>query len=224
MLFQRGGSGTLPPSGFSIPRWDTLKQQWESSPIPSTSTVAIGSDTVVLGHQDSEGDDLDPDSPLLDHTYGWDNESPPRAVAVKAFNAEWRPVTNGQFLEYLLGDGAGKVEVPKTWVEEDGVYKVSIVSFTTAWQHTQTFDHFRFKPSTDQSLWMLPSIGLFSPPTMTLKYLLRVREDDCPPNLNYACSSTSITSTTRKVRTWASDIGTPFRMLLSSLCHLSFVD
>lgn len=85
---------------------------------------------MILGHQDSEGDDLNPDEPLLDHVYGWDNESPPHVIAVKGFKAEWRPVTNGQFLEYLVGDGAGKVEVPKTWIEEDNAFKVSIVSST----------------------------------------------------------------------------------------------
>ncbi|KAH8827940.1 C-type lectin protein [Flagelloscypha sp. PMI_526] len=127
MLFQRGGRGTLPPQGFTIPQWNVLKNQWDSVPLPASPTITIPATTITMGHDDSEADDVDPTMPLLEHTYGWDNESPARAVKVKSFRADWRPITNGQFLEFLTGDGKGKVEVPKTWVDKTGEFHVQTI-------------------------------------------------------------------------------------------------
>src|SRR5258708_28526676 len=104
MLIQRGGAGTLPPAGFTPPPWGALATQWTSIAAPSSPTVLIQSQVVTLGHNDSEADDFDADGkPNLDvkgHTFGWDNESPVRTVAVGPFRAEWRCVTNGEFLRY----------------------------------------------------------------------------------------------------------------------------
>ena len=60
MLIQRAGTGTLPPPGFTTPPWKTLVQQWNSIPNPSSRTVTLGPDTLVMGHDDSEADDADP--------------------------------------------------------------------------------------------------------------------------------------------------------------------
>ncbi|KAG7090977.1 hypothetical protein E1B28_010044 [Marasmius oreades] len=120
MLIQRGGSGTLPPPGFTIPPWSALAQQFDQTPQPSTPHVTIGPAELILGHDDSEGDD--PNSKVVhDHEYGWDNESPPRTVHVNAFRAEWRPVTNGEFEAFWRKGG---IPLPKSWVEEAGEIKV----------------------------------------------------------------------------------------------------
>ena len=128
MLIQRIGSGILPPAGFAVPPWEDLARQWDSIPPPSTSGVLVGPATVILGHQDSEGDDKSPEfaEDVVGHTFGWDNESPPRAVQVGQFKAEWRLVTNGEFEEFWRGPGKDLVEMPKSWVEDNHGIKVRL--------------------------------------------------------------------------------------------------
>ena len=128
MLIQRVGSGTLPPAGFAVPPWEDLARQWASIPTPSTSGVLVGPATVILGHQDSEGDDKSPEftEDVVGHTFGWDNESPPRAVKVGQFKAEWRLVTNGEFEVFWRGPGKDLVEMPKSWIEDDYGIKVCL--------------------------------------------------------------------------------------------------
>ncbi|KAL1681839.1 C-type lectin protein [Schizophyllum commune] len=145
MLIQRAGTGTLPPPGFTPPPWDLLKAQWDATPAPTTPTVTLGPATVTLGHDDSEGEDFAreyndgeirhaenksaqdkshyTEDDIVNHEFGWDNESPARAVHVGAFRAEWRPVTNGEFEAYWR-QSEGRVPMPKSWMEEDGEVKV----------------------------------------------------------------------------------------------------
>ncbi|KAF8635186.1 hypothetical protein AX17_003962 [Amanita inopinata Kibby_2008] len=125
MLLQRAGCGTLPPPGFVTPPWMALHQQWSAIPNPSTSGVVLGPETVLLGHDDCEGDDDDLDDKKFNvngHTFGWDNESPARCVNVGRFRAEWRPVTNGEF--ELFWRKNQHVSIPKSWCIENGEVKV----------------------------------------------------------------------------------------------------
>ncbi|EGO00865.1 hypothetical protein SERLA73DRAFT_105312 [Serpula lacrymans var. lacrymans S7.3] len=125
MLIQRAGTGTLPPPGFTIPPWAALSEQWNNSLEPlSAPTVTLGPTTVVLGHDDSEGDDLMSGiSESVDgHEFGWDNESPARAIEVKQFKIDWRPVTNGEFHDFWKISGL--VKMPASWVQEDENIKV----------------------------------------------------------------------------------------------------
>lgn len=126
MLMQRAGSGTLPPPGFTVPPWEALAEQWNSIPLPSSSTVLVGPATLVLGHHDSEAEDGLPSvvENVKDHTFGWDNESPARTVQVGAFKTEWRPVTNREFETFRNNQSKGVVDFPKSWVDEDGEIKV----------------------------------------------------------------------------------------------------
>ncbi|KAF9453967.1 hypothetical protein P691DRAFT_657395 [Macrolepiota fuliginosa MF-IS2] len=132
MLLQRAGTGTRSPAGFTQPPWHILASQWSQTPPPTTPTVTLGPTTLTLGHNDSEALDKLPIHmhDVRNHIFGWDNESPVRTVHVGQFKAEWRPITNGEFAEFLLeGKGKGVVDVPTSWVEdedEDGVveYKV----------------------------------------------------------------------------------------------------
>ncbi|KAJ7287326.1 C-type lectin protein [Mycena rebaudengoi] len=126
MLIQRAGTGTLPPAGFTVPPWDLLKLQWDSTPPPTTESVVLGPAKLTLGHDDSEADDFLQDLRLQaeGRHYGWDNENPARQVEVGKFKAAWRPVTNNEFLAFWR---AGLAELPKSWVEEDGEVKVKTV-------------------------------------------------------------------------------------------------
>jgi len=128
MLIQRAGSGTMPPAGFMVPPWEDLGRQWASAPAPSTSDVLVGPATITLGHQDSEGDDKSPEltEDVVGHTFGWDNESPPRAIQVGQFKAEWRLVTNGEFEVFWRGPGKDLVEMPKSWVADEHGIKVRL--------------------------------------------------------------------------------------------------
>ncbi|KAG6895451.1 hypothetical protein C0992_001173 [Termitomyces sp. T32_za158] len=126
MLIQRAGTGTFPPPGFTAPTWEILTQQWDVAPVPLTPSVVLGPATVLLGHQDSEGDDVllgiaeDADN----HVFGWDNESPERKFEVVSFRAEWRPVTNGEFEAFWRKRGAHFSDIPASWVCDDGKLKV----------------------------------------------------------------------------------------------------
>ncbi|OSD01960.1 hypothetical protein PYCCODRAFT_1368312 [Trametes coccinea BRFM310] len=127
MLIQRAGSGMLPPPGFASPPWEALAAEWDTIPPPTTPTVTLGPCELVLGHDDQEPDDLLPalEHDVAEHEFGWDNESPRRVVQVGKFSVEWRPVTNAEFEAFWRGAGKGKVDMPASWVEEDGEVKVS---------------------------------------------------------------------------------------------------
>jgi formylglycine-generating enzyme required for sulfatase activity len=131
MLLQRAGSGTLPPPGFTAPPWSSLAATWDSMPLPKSETVTLGPGTVTIGHDDPEADDLNiaTESDFAGHEFGWDNEHPKREAHVNKFTIDWRPVTNGQFREFYVGAGKGKVQLPASWVEVNGEMRVRLVLF-----------------------------------------------------------------------------------------------
>ena len=134
MLLQRAGApgGTRSPTGFLTPDWEALAAEWSRIPEPASPTVTImGPTTVPLGHDDFEAEDHDPVKTLeIDNfEFGWDNEHPKREVPVDGFKIEWRPVSNGQFYEFWKGDGKGRVKLPASWIEIDGVIQVSSVPY-----------------------------------------------------------------------------------------------
>ncbi|OCH87672.1 hypothetical protein OBBRIDRAFT_735792 [Obba rivulosa] len=126
MLIQRAGTGILPPPGFAIPPWKTLAAQWDSVPAPTTPYLEVGPCTLLMGHNDQEPDDLEPAlaAAPAGHAFGWDNESPKRAVELAGFRIEWRPITNGEFLAFLRGPGKDRVAFPPSWVEDAGAVQV----------------------------------------------------------------------------------------------------
>ncbi|KAI0345952.1 DUF323 domain-containing protein [Trametopsis cervina] len=138
MLLQRAGSGTIPPVGFVPPVWDTLTQSWDAAPLPGTKAVTLGPETISLGHDDAEADEVSTD--VAGHDFGWDNEHPKREVEVGQFRIEWRPVTNGEFYEFYSGSGKSRpdVQFPGSWVNVDGDIRVRTlygpVPMKTAWQ------------------------------------------------------------------------------------------
>ena len=53
-------------------------------------------------------------SPLPAASFGWDNEIPSRIATVHSFEAQARPITNGEFAEYLE---ANRIQVtPASWI------------------------------------------------------------------------------------------------------------
>lgn len=118
MLLRTVGQGTLPPFGFTPPAWSALADGWDKASLPLSPTVKLGPETITLGHDDSEGDDVSKE--VEDHEFGWDNEHPKRQVDVGQFRIEWRPVSNGDFHEFYNSGGNGKVAFPKSWCMVDG--------------------------------------------------------------------------------------------------------
>lgn len=132
MLIQRAGTGTIPPPDFAPPVWEPLMDTWKHAPKPKSDTVVVHATTVTIGIDDIEIEDEDPAKShvVAGHTFGWDNESPKRRVAVPSFRIEWRPITNGEFFNFYrctvqdgndgLHDGKkSKLTFPASWVMID---------------------------------------------------------------------------------------------------------
>ncbi|KAF9483484.1 hypothetical protein BDN70DRAFT_873769 [Pholiota conissans] len=124
MLLQRAGTGTIPPPNFIPPNWTSFAVAWNQCELPTSSTVILGPATVTLGHDDNENDDATSKEDVRFHEFGWDNEHPKRAVCLKEFKIEWRPVTNGDLYQYYANGGKERMELPASWVEVDGHMKV----------------------------------------------------------------------------------------------------
>lgn len=159
MLLQRAGTGTIPPPDFFKPEWTSLASAWNAAPKPTQETVILGPGLVTLGHDDDDEQDArtgkvrTPD----DHEYGWDNEHPKRNVEVQQFEISWRPVTNGEFYEFYLGQDKDKVELPASWVVEDGVVQVSAIVMSCVLVQSCFYRSVLFMV---RFQWMWPSIGL----------------------------------------------------------------
>jgi L-histidine Nalpha-methyltransferase / hercynylcysteine S-oxide synthase len=126
MLIQRAGTGTLPPPGFTLPPWTLLAIQWDAAPVPDAALPVLGPTTVFLGHEDSELDDFGSLAQEVNaHVFGWDNENPTRAVAVGAFRAEWRPISNQEYLRFWDAGGRNTA-MPASWLEDGGEIMVII--------------------------------------------------------------------------------------------------
>lgn len=70
--------------------------------------------TVNIGHDDIERlDDQDALSPGTE--FGWDNENPERPVHVNEFSIQSRPITNGEYLEYLT-ENTLLDNIPASWI------------------------------------------------------------------------------------------------------------
>ncbi|OJJ97070.1 hypothetical protein ASPACDRAFT_123798 [Aspergillus aculeatus ATCC 16872] len=47
-------------------------------------------------------------------SYAWDNEKPARVISVQAFQAQGRPITNGEYARYLQANSLG--QKPESWI------------------------------------------------------------------------------------------------------------
>lgn len=116
---------TRTPPGFTPPPFAQLAKQWAAVPKPSTPYAEIAG-PVVMGHDDQEPDDFADGTELTAdpmHVLGWDNESPARTVDVAPLRVEWRPISNADFYAFWRAQD-GKMEMPKSWVLENGEVKV----------------------------------------------------------------------------------------------------
>jgi hypothetical protein len=162
MLIQRAGTGTLPPPGFTTPPWSSLCDQWARlTPPLSSPTITLGPTIVILGHDDCEAEDFLPEfmHDVDGHEFGWDNESPQRTLKVGKFKINWRPISNDEFYTFWR-EGRGRVDMPKSWVHEDGQIKVCLRLFRF---HSQLFELTDYRSARYMGLcqWILPKIGQY---------------------------------------------------------------
>ncbi|KAL5042352.1 hypothetical protein BDW71DRAFT_190227 [Aspergillus fruticulosus] len=104
----------LPPPGVPVPDFKKMFLDARENARPN-KWFAIPEQTLTIGLDSSE--DSMPKS-----SFGWDNEMPKRTVTVQAFEAQGRPITNGEYARYLQENNIHGW--PASWVmtnEADGV-------------------------------------------------------------------------------------------------------
>lgn len=108
----------LPPPGTVQPAFEALAQQSEKSRV-ANDWFTVPESKFQIGLEDVEDDTSTP------RYFGWDNEKPPRSVHVKSFQAKGRPITNGEYAEYLAK--TGNTLFPASWCEGDDIHGQSLV-------------------------------------------------------------------------------------------------
>lgn len=128
MLIQH--PSTLAPPGFADPSFDTLARLWDAQHKADALlpfTIDILQTDITLGHRDLEAEDeMYPDEKgWEDHVFGWDNEHGVHHVSVPAFRIDRKGITNGEYKAFLGNGKVERKEIPKSWIEVDGEWKVS---------------------------------------------------------------------------------------------------
>lgn len=97
---------TLPPPNSIYPDFEAMAASASTKAVPN-SWVEIPARAITLGLHD---EDQDADTQRY---FGWDNEKPQRKVDVHAFSVQARPITNGEYADYL--DAVGSKSIPASW-------------------------------------------------------------------------------------------------------------
>lgn len=96
----------LPPPGTETPDFEALARLSEARAVDN-EWYSVPESHVELGLDDPD----DPSGPP--RHFGWDIEKPMRTVQVPAFQAKARPITNGEYAEYLYE--TKKFAIPASW-------------------------------------------------------------------------------------------------------------
>jgi L-histidine Nalpha-methyltransferase / hercynylcysteine S-oxide synthase len=100
----------LPPPGQAVPDFKAMAAEARQNRIANRWHRVPGS-TVTLGLDDPENDH----GP--DRFFGWDNERPSRKSAVAEFEAQARPISNGEYARFL--EQSGHELLPASWSVPD---------------------------------------------------------------------------------------------------------
>ncbi|KAF2179994.1 hypothetical protein K469DRAFT_593538 [Zopfia rhizophila CBS 207.26] len=98
----------LPPPGTVTPDFQAHARQAAVKAVDNEWFTVPESD-ITLGLEDPETES----GPQ--RYFGWDNEKPQRSVHVKSFMAKGRPITNGEYAEYL--ENTGTTSIPASWCD-----------------------------------------------------------------------------------------------------------
>lgn len=99
---------TLPPPAVGKPDFEAMFHQARKEAKPN-HWFSIPGQTLSVGLDDDSDENTVPKA-----SFGWDNEKPSRVVTVHAFEAQARPITNGEYAKYLQSNKLRKV--PVSWV------------------------------------------------------------------------------------------------------------
>ena len=97
---------TLPPL-VDRPDFEGIFYQARQEAKPN-EWFSIPEQIISVGLDDSDENSVPKDS------FGWDNEKPSRTVAMHAFEAQGRPITNGEYAKYLQANNLRKM--PASWI------------------------------------------------------------------------------------------------------------
>lgn len=109
---------TLPPVGVGIPDFVKLAHDAKELEKPN-KWFRIPQQSFAIGLDDSD------DTVLPKDSFGWDNEKPQRSVQVHAFEAQARPVTNGEYAKYLQANCLREMPASWTLVHSDQGYPIA---------------------------------------------------------------------------------------------------
>ncbi|KAJ5893715.1 hypothetical protein N7495_005406 [Penicillium taxi] len=98
----------LPPVGVKSPDFANMAEEAKTNNKPN-QWFCIPKQTFSIGLNDSNQRVIPKDS------FGWDNEKPQREITVHSFEAQARPITNGEYAKYLQ---ANNIHIlPTSWVD-----------------------------------------------------------------------------------------------------------
>jgi formylglycine-generating enzyme required for sulfatase activity len=100
----------LPPPGTVKPDFEALAKTAKTNAVEN-QWFTIPETDVCIGLNDPEKD------AASERYFGWDSEKPQRSVHVKSFRAKARPITNGEYADYL--GQTGKTAIPASWSEHE---------------------------------------------------------------------------------------------------------
>ncbi|KKA16396.1 N-methyltransferase [Rasamsonia emersonii CBS 393.64] len=98
---------TLPPPGVSTPDFEGMAREARKNAKPN-KWFSIPQQTFTIGLHDVDH------SKVPEQSFGWDNEKPQRVVTVPAFEAQGRPITNGEYAKYLEVNQIR--DIPASWM------------------------------------------------------------------------------------------------------------
>lgn len=101
---------TLPPDGVVKPDFEQMAVQAKRETVPN-EWFDIPEQTITLGMDDPDT----PDGPM--RQFGWDVEKPKYTVKVPAFKTQARPITNGEYAEYLVA--TKQTKIPAAWMLQE---------------------------------------------------------------------------------------------------------
>lgn len=108
---------TLPPPAAGQPDFEKMFHDARKQAKPN-KWFTVPEQTLSIGLDDSD------ENTVPETSFGWDNEKPSRVVKVHAFQAQGRPVTNGEYAKYLETNKLRKM--PASWIltHKDGNYPI----------------------------------------------------------------------------------------------------
>jgi formylglycine-generating enzyme required for sulfatase activity len=96
------------PTGVVVPDFKALSDFSERTAVDNQWFTVPDSD-ITIGLDDTS------EASSGTEYFGWDNEKPQRSLHVQSFRAKARPITNGEYAEYMAK--TGKTTVPASWRE-----------------------------------------------------------------------------------------------------------